>query len=144
MVSQELLQYGLTSFWIFCNSCTIENIKKWSYYHLNIFKKYKFSQNLEDVAQKLSLPRPFLFSACQGHGSSNFLARSSKFWPSMDLLWTNKWCFYVEALSLTVLQWGYANWFCFCISGPGMLKLTRNWLEMSIPGPTMQKQNQLA
>ena len=91
---QELLQYGLTSFWIFCNSCTIENIKNWSYYHLNIFKKYEFSQNLEDVAQKLSLPRPFLFWACQGRGSSNFLARSSKFWPSMDLLWTNKWCFY--------------------------------------------------
>ena len=27
-IRQELLQYGLTSFWIFCNSYTIENIKK--------------------------------------------------------------------------------------------------------------------
>ena len=35
--------------------------KKSFYYHLTIFRKYEFSQNLEGVAQKVRPPHPFQF-----------------------------------------------------------------------------------
>ena len=35
--------------------------KIWFYYHLQIFKRYEFSQNLEGVVQNLSLLCPFQF-----------------------------------------------------------------------------------
>ena len=81
-IIQGLLQYGPTSFCISCNFCAIGNIQNWFNYHLNIFKKYQLSQNLEDIAQKFSPPCLFLFWICQGRGSSIFLARSFTFWSS--------------------------------------------------------------
>ena len=38
---------------------TVRFSQKWFFYHLKIFKRYEFSQNLKVVAQKLPLPLPF-------------------------------------------------------------------------------------
>ena len=116
---------------------------KWFFYHLKIFKRYEFSQNLKVVAQKLRPPCPFQILTSEGCGSLNFDVTPFKFLSAVDLLWTNKWCFYVEALSLTVLQWGNANWFCFSILGLLIGRLTRNWLEMPIRRPLSEKENQV-
>ena len=43
---------------IFAKSETIGNIKIIISHHLYIFERYDFSPNLEDVPQKISLPRP--------------------------------------------------------------------------------------
>ena len=50
--------------------------QKWFYYQLKIFKKYEFSQNLEGVAQKLCLPRPFLFWTSEECGSIYYRQRN--------------------------------------------------------------------
>ena len=71
---------------IFCNFFTIKDIKKQFYYHLNIFQKYEFSQNLMVVAQKLSPPCPFQFWNSEGRGSPNFWVTPFKFWSVIDLL----------------------------------------------------------
>ena len=60
--------------------------QKWFYYHLNIFKRYEFSQNLKVVAQKLSPPRPFQFWTSEGRGSLILWATPFKFWSSIYLL----------------------------------------------------------
>ena len=51
---------------------TITDIKKIQYYHLNIFKSYENFENLESVAQKLSLPCPFQFWTSNSRSLVNF------------------------------------------------------------------------
>ena len=40
---------------------TIRFSQKWFFYHLNIFKRYEFLQNLKVIAQKLRPPCPIQF-----------------------------------------------------------------------------------
>ena len=49
-------------------------------YHLYIIKSYIDLQKKEGVAQKLSLPRPFLFWNIIHHKSVNFKATDFIFW----------------------------------------------------------------
>ena len=51
---------------------TVRFSQTWLFYHLKIFKKYEFSQNLEVVAQKLHPPCLFQFWTSQGRGSPIF------------------------------------------------------------------------
>ena len=48
--------------WLFSNfSFPVRDTKNWIKYHLNAYKKSIIDQNLEGVAEKLSLPRPLEF-----------------------------------------------------------------------------------
>ena len=67
--------------------------QRWLYYHLKIFKKYEFPQNLKVVAQKLCPPRSFQFWTSQGCGSPIFWDIPLKFSSLRDFLLTKKWCF---------------------------------------------------
>ena len=67
-----------------------------------VYKIYIFFQNLEGVAQKLSLPRPFILQNSKGRGRPNFWARPSKFWKNIYFLKINKWCYHDILVSLLV------------------------------------------
>ena len=56
----------------FSKFCTVRFSQRWFYYHLKIFKKYEFSQNLKVVVQKQRQPCPFQFWTSQGRGSPFF------------------------------------------------------------------------
>ena len=58
----------------FFKSETNGGIKNIISYHLKIIKRCVFSPNLEVVAQKISLPRPWEVSNGQGRGSTIFQA----------------------------------------------------------------------
>ena len=48
-------------------------------YHLFIYKRSMFDQNLKGLAQKLGLPRPWQVQNWNGRGGLNFWATTSKF-----------------------------------------------------------------
>ena len=58
----------------FLKSETNGGIKNIISHHLKIIKRCIFSPNLEGVAQKISLPRPWEVWNGQGHGSTIFQA----------------------------------------------------------------------
>ena len=93
---------------------------------MSIFKSYVFLQNLEGVAQKLSMPRPFQFWTCKGCGSPNFCARPSKFLSDIHLLQINKWYFYQFSVSLLGNQILEKNWKFVMTNGPLMVNVAKS------------------
>ena len=70
---------------------TTWDIKIITTHHLYIYKSCVFTQNLEGVTQKISLPCPWPFETSQGRGRLIFWATTSKFGEKTHLLMIFKW-----------------------------------------------------